>query len=643
VLIGWSRAARERSTPAIDPMSSEASNAATRAASAEPSTATTRPSSAAAPADAAARSVELGQVVDKYELLERVGQGGMAVVYRGRDTSLGREVAVKVLHQHLSDYQEARDRFEREARAVAKLRHENILEIFDYSGSSTALASYIVTEFIEGQTLKQFMTGHPIAFPEIGAMLMVQVGRALAHAHGAGILHRDVKPENVMIRRDGVVKLTDFGISHMVDLERLTITGQLLGSPAYMAPEHVEGRPIDYRTDVFAAGIVLYQLAVGRLPFEGKNPHEVLKRIAECAFVPARKANPQISNQLGRILDRAMARDPDARFPAMTEMVLALEAYLESCGLEQPAAELARYFQAPASYEVALRARLIDHLLRRGRAQLSVNHAAALDAFDRVLTLDPDNAEVLRVLDRATLRRRGARAAAAAAALAAVVAVWLLAQRARRHVAEVPAPPQLAVAEAPSYEVAFEAPPPPPPPGQDSAAVSSPDGDASGGDAERAGGRAAPGAAVAAPAPSAPVLLVVSPANSEVRIEDGPWQRVAQRLAIPIDGEEVRVTVRNDACCESQSRTLTRADAGGQVAISLDFLAAQITPRCALADVEVRVDGKLARLDNAASIPFGATTRTQRSVVVEFLADRLDRHQVTVRPAEQLEVTCALP
>src|SRR6187549_1558146 len=114
-----------------------------------------------------ARSIDVGQVLDKYELLERVGQGGMAVVYRGKDLSLGREVAVKILHNHLADYQEARDRFEREARAVAKLRHENILEIFDYSAKADS-ESYIVTEFIDGQTLKQFFTDRPIGYPEVG-------------------------------------------------------------------------------------------------------------------------------------------------------------------------------------------------------------------------------------------------------------------------------------------------------------------------------------------------------------------------------------------------------------------------------------------------------------------------------------------
>src|SRR3954447_22311113 len=252
----------------------------------------------------------------------------MAIVYRGIDRSLKRVVAVKVLHKHLADYQEARDRFEREAQAVAKLRHENILEIFDYAAKPDQ-ESYIVTEFIDGQTLKQRITDRPIGFPEIGAMVALQVCRALAHAHAHGILHRDVKPENIMIRNDGIVKLMDFGISHMVDLERLTVTGQLLGSPAYMAPEHVEGRPIDYRTDVFAIGIVLYQLTVGKLPFEGKNPHEVLKRIAESRFLDPRQANPRIGNRLGRISLRAMAAVPGDRFPAVSEMVIALEGCLD--------------------------------------------------------------------------------------------------------------------------------------------------------------------------------------------------------------------------------------------------------------------------------------------------------------------------
>ncbi|HEY6177717.1 MAG TPA: serine/threonine-protein kinase, partial [Kofleriaceae bacterium] len=389
--------------------------------------------------------IQVGQVLDKYELLERVGQGGMAIVYRGIDRQLKRVVAVKVLHKHLADYQEARDRFEREAQAVAKLRHENIVEIFDYSGVAAAEAagsSYIVTEFIDGKTLKQQITDRPITYPEVGAMVVLQVCRALAHAHAAGVLHRDVKPENIMIRGDGVVKLMDFGISHMVDLERLTVTGQLLGSPAYMAPEHVEGRQLDFRTDVFAAGIVLYQLTVGKLPFEGKNPHEVLKRIAECRFVDPRQANPRIGNRLGRIILRAMAAQPADRFAAVGEMVLALEGYLEETGLgaDKVVGELGRYFQAPAAYELALKERMVDHLTRRGQDQLAADdRAAALDVFDRVLTIDPNNPRVLEILDGINRRKRR-RANLLAAGFVAVLAVcaWMVHRNAQPPPADPP-------------------------------------------------------------------------------------------------------------------------------------------------------------------------------------------------------------
>src|SRR5688572_30381991 len=237
----------------------------------------------------------------------------MAVVYKGLDTSLHREVAVKVLHPHLASHEEAKKRFEREARAVAKLRHENILEIFDYSGKDSA-ESYIVTEFIRGRTLKDFVAEHALGFPEIGAMITVEVCRALSHAHAGGVLHRDVKPENIMIRDDGVVKLTDFGIAQILDAQRMTVTGQLLGSPAYMAPEHVEGKQLDFRTDVFAVGILLYQLTTGELPFKGRNPHEILKRIGECRYLEARIVNPLVADRLNRIVARALARMPEDRY-----------------------------------------------------------------------------------------------------------------------------------------------------------------------------------------------------------------------------------------------------------------------------------------------------------------------------------------
>src|ERR1022692_4506471 len=144
------------------------------------------------------------RIPERYTLIEEVGQGGMAVVYRAQDETLKGEVAIKVLHQHRAGEPESRARLEREAQAVAKLRHDNILEIFDYSGLDSATA-YIVTEFIDGQTLKQFLNTRTLGFPDIAALIAGEVCRALAHAHAAGVIHRDVKPENVMIRKDGLI------------------------------------------------------------------------------------------------------------------------------------------------------------------------------------------------------------------------------------------------------------------------------------------------------------------------------------------------------------------------------------------------------------------------------------------------------
>ena len=592
--------------------------------------------------------IQVGQVLDKYELLERVGQGGMAVVYRGIDRSLKRVVAIKVLHKHLSDYQEARDRFEREAQAVAKLRHENILEIFDYAARPDSEA-YIVTEFIDGQTLKQVITDRPIAFPEIGAMLVLQVCRALAHAHAGGILHRDVKPENIMIRSDGVVKLMDFGISHMVDLERLTVTGQLLGSPAYMAPEHVEGRPIDYRTDVFAAGIVLYQLCVGRLPFEGKNPHEVLKRIAECKFIDPRTANPRIGNRLGRIILRAMAAQPNDRFPAIGEMVIALEQYLDESGIatDKIAAELARYFSAPAAYEQALEDRLIDHLTRRGQTLLdSDDRAAALDVFDRVLTIDSDNEKVIAILDG--INRRLRLKALGLGLLAASViggGAFMIHRKSRPPGPDMPPTPDHrsnVLAIGPTRAVVPDDRPP-------DLVVELDAGTGDGGTGIVLGGNnpnlRPPGVDAGVAIAATSLKVNVYPiAGSEVDFGDGKgWGPVTQDgwVARVLDADAV-VKVQN-ACCVPQERTVKAGDT--EVSFSLQLRPATVIASCpGIKGVTVKIDNKLAELGEPKSIYFPQVEFNSRSVPVEFvLPDRVVTKTVKVASGKEELVTCAQP
>ncbi len=350
--------------------------------------------------------MEQARIPERYRLIEEVGQGGMAVVYRAQDETLKREVAIKILHQHLAGEADSKARLEREAQAVAKLRHENILEIFDYSGTGSA-SSYIVTEFIDGQTLKQFVGKHQPRFPEVAALICVEVCRALGHAHGLGVIHRDVKPENVMIRKDGLIKLMDFGIAQVLDFQRMTVTGQLLGSPAYMAPEIIEGKPLDFRTDVFSVGIMLYLLSTGELPFSGKNPHEVLRRISEGKFADPRTVARGVDHRLARIITRALARQPDDRYADVAPMADDLMAYLADAGLTDVRGELKAFFADPPAYEQAMPARLAAALSATAAREVRDRRLArAMELWNRVLAFDPENAEVNAALARLEGRRR---------------------------------------------------------------------------------------------------------------------------------------------------------------------------------------------------------------------------------------------
>ncbi len=584
--------------------------------------------------------IQPGQVLDKYELMECVGQGGMASVYRAHDLQLKRVVAVKILHRHLSDHREARSRFEREAQAVAKVRHENILEIYDYSAKAGS-DSYIVTEFVNGRTLKQCITERAFKFPEIGAMVIVQVCRALAHAHRAAILHRDVKPENIMIRSDGVVKLMDFGIAHIVDLERLTVTGQLLGSPAYMAPEHVQGRPLDFRTDVFAVGIVLYQLAVGRLPFEGKNPHEVLKRIAECQF---RDPRQEVGTRLGRIICTAMAAAPDDRYQTVADMMKALEGYLADAGLlpETIPAELARYLATPEAYESELRARLIEALTRAGHAQFDRDlRAAALDTFDRVLSMDPGNAAVREILHRMNRRSR-AKSIALATLGTAILGLSGYAIKRRTE-----APPALA----PLIDVRMSAWLPQqatrvvhegPPPEHARAATVSPARTSS--DLAAAAPPKGPSFGAAAESPRPPVSVEVSVAvlGSEFRLDgETAWRPIQGKTFSVSVIDRAVVEIRNPYCPSVKAaldRTSPRVD------VPQPFSPASVIARCPIADVSVSIEGASFTLDSPKSIEFDKNALSKdREIVVVFTGSRaIDKQRISVTAGRSVEVTCAL-
>jgi len=347
-----------------------------------------------------------GQQFEKYDVLDEVGHGGMAVVYRARDRDLDREVAIKVLHAHLADREESRQRLRREAITVAKLRHENIVEIFDYSGADGE-ESYIVTEFIHGVTLRKWLDTRWEPRPVLAALIIHRLCLALIHAHDLGIVHRDIKPENVMIREDGALKLMDFGIAQILDHQKLTMTGQLLGSPAYMAPELIGGKPVDARTDLFAVGIMLYQLATAQLPFQGRNPHEVLNRIADCEYPKAATVNPIVDEELETIIAKALCREPDGRYASARAFANDLEDYLAGMGVDPDGGVLEGYFEDTEKVVDELDASVVAHLLDRAEAATtSGNSPRALKLLGRVLEYEPDNRRAQSLLDAAKVRGR---------------------------------------------------------------------------------------------------------------------------------------------------------------------------------------------------------------------------------------------
>ncbi len=334
----------------------------------------------------------VGRQIGRYRILEQLGQGGMSVVYKGLDTALDREVAVKVLHPHLAIKPESRKRLEREAKAVARLHHPNILEVFDYAGSD-AQDAYIVTEYIRGKTLRQFLAEESLQPPEIAVMVMHEIASALAHAHDQGVLHRDLKPENVMVREDGVLKLTDFGIAKILDRdEKMTQTGALVGSPAHMAPEIIEGEESGAEADVFSLGTMLYLFVAGKLPFTAPNTTATLKRILDCVYDDPRQLVPTVSDELADVIATCLKRKPQERYPAAGKLRDALAHYLTTMGLTRPHEELPKFFLDPQGYRQSLVPRLTQTLLARAQVLIDEKRAAkALSALNLVLAYDPKN------------------------------------------------------------------------------------------------------------------------------------------------------------------------------------------------------------------------------------------------------------
>ena len=274
----------------------------------------------------------IGKMLDnRYEILERIGTGGMAVVYKAKCHRLNRLVAIKILKSDLAQNEEFRRRFNAESQAVAQLSHPNIVSVYDVSrGGDT---EYIVMELIDGITLKQYMEKRGQLNWRESLHFITQIMRGLSHAHSRGIIHRDIKPQNIMVLRDGSVKVADFGIACLADSAQ-TLTQEALGSVHYISPEQARGDRPDARSDIYSSGVVLYEMLTGRLPFEGESAVSVaIQHLSSIPLAP-REINPDIPEQLELICMKAMAPDLEHRYQSADAMIADLEAFRKNPDVE---------------------------------------------------------------------------------------------------------------------------------------------------------------------------------------------------------------------------------------------------------------------------------------------------------------------
>lgn len=266
--------------------------------------------------------------IGNCKIIEEVGAGGMAVVYKAVQDPLGRTVAIKALKSSMAQEPQFAERFEREARFMAAFQQENILNVHDFIKFGGTM--FIVMEYVEGIDLYDILdtsNGLPI---EIAVIITLQVARALNHAHFRGIIHRDIKPANIMISKQGEVKLMDFGIAHADTLSDLTETGTGLGTPSYMSPEQILGEKLDARSDIWSLGVVFYQMLTGHKPFVEDSARSVLQKIRLERYIAARKVNPKVPRSLERVVGRCMAKVPADRYPSMQALMHDLEEFLAS-------------------------------------------------------------------------------------------------------------------------------------------------------------------------------------------------------------------------------------------------------------------------------------------------------------------------
>ncbi len=277
---------------------------------------------------ASTSSQMIGTVLSgRYKLEAKLGSGGMSTVYLARDATLDRQVAVKVMHREMSEQPDQLERFRQEARAVAKISHPNVVAVID--AGEDGGHPYIVFEYVEGETLKQRINRVGALETQEALAYAIEIARGLTVAHARNMVHRDIKPQNVLIDAEGRAKLTDFGISRQLEQDGMTATGRVLGTTDYVAPEQAMGHPVDPRSDIYSLGVVLYEMLVGQVPFHADSQVGVAMKHVNEELPDVQQRRPDVSASAALVIERSTAKEPGDRYQEVGEMIDDLSTALE--------------------------------------------------------------------------------------------------------------------------------------------------------------------------------------------------------------------------------------------------------------------------------------------------------------------------
>ena len=336
----------------------------------------------------------INRTIKGYEIKQLIATGGMAAIYRASHIATGQTVAIKILHGHLAQDKDFITRFEREAKAAADLKHENIIDIIGYGKAEGVY--YIAMEYVEGKSLKELINTVRFIPQDIALAIVYEICRGIEHAHQKGVVHRDIKPANILIDNQGMVKITDFGLAQAQDLTSITVTGAIVGTPAYMSPEQAAGKRIDTRSDLFSLGVVVYEMITGIKPFQGETYSSVIHAILTVPAPKPIEANPIISAETSTMIEKMLQKDVEKRYQNVTQISDAIYRYFKARNVEVPNKQIGIFISEPECMTQGVIQQAKEMHLKRALYYTTLGKANIDDAiseFVKVQYLDPENAQ----------------------------------------------------------------------------------------------------------------------------------------------------------------------------------------------------------------------------------------------------------